>query len=149
MQSYGHEFGTTTGRKRRCGWLDIPLLKHTNMVNGYHAIALTKLDILDKFNEIKIGVNYVKNGENLKYYPTSEHDFEGVTVEYVTMPGWNESIASCKTFESLPKNAQDYVKKLEQLLRIPGMNKQKIFPKMQISGFRTYVELLTFFRILT
>jgi adenylosuccinate synthase len=72
LQSIGHEFGVTTGRPRRCGWLDIPVLRYTNVVNGYTAVALTKLDILDNFDEIDIGVEYVKDGEAIKYYPSSE-----------------------------------------------------------------------------
>jgi len=116
LQKEGHEFGVTTGRPRRCGWLDIPLLRYTNMVNGYTAVALTKLDILDKLDEIQIGCEYVKNGEKLKYFPSSEVQFQGVSVEYVTMPGWKTSIVDCRKFSELPENAQKYVKKIEELL---------------------------------
>lgn len=72
LQTTGHEFGVTTGRKRRCGWLDIPLLKYTTMVNGYSALALTKIDILDDLDEIKIGVAYKKNGVEMDHFPSSE-----------------------------------------------------------------------------
>ena len=72
LQKVGHEFGVTTGRKRRCGWLDIPLLKYTSMVNGYSAIALTKLDILDDMDEIQIGVTYKKHGEPMEHFPSCE-----------------------------------------------------------------------------
>lgn len=119
LQTTGHEFGVTTGRKRRCGWLDIPLLKYTSMVNGYSSFAVTKLDILDQLDEIKIGVAYVKNGEPLNHFPSCEQEFEGVTVDYITMPGWNTSIASCTTFESLPENAKTYVQTIEEYLKIP------------------------------
>lgn len=119
LQKTGHEFGVTTGRPRRCGWLDIPMLRYTNQVNGYTAIALTKLDILDDLSEIKLGINYVKNGEILHHYPSSEQGFDGVTVEYLTMPGWKSSIVKCKTFDSLPKEARDYVIKIEELLHVP------------------------------
>jgi adenylosuccinate synthase len=116
LQKEGHEFGVTTGRPRRCGWLDIPLLRYTNTVNGYSAIALTKLDILDKLDEIKIGVDYVKNGAKLNYYPSSAKQFEGVEVEYITMPGWKQDITGCRKFEQLPDNAKSYVLKIEELL---------------------------------
>ena len=72
LQSVGHEVGVTTGRKRRCGWLDIPLLRFTALVNGYTAIALTKTDILDTLKEIQIGVEYIKNGKKMDHFPSSE-----------------------------------------------------------------------------
>ena len=71
FQKTGHEFGVTTGRARRCGWLDIPLLRYTSTVNGYTAIALTKMDILDTLPEIQIGVRYLKNGKPLPHFPSS------------------------------------------------------------------------------
>ena len=82
LQKEGREFGVTTGRPRRCGWLDIPLLRFTSQVNGYTALALTKTDILDKLDEIKIGVNYVKNGKVLDHYPSGIYQFEGVEVGF-------------------------------------------------------------------
>ena len=72
MQTKGHEFGVTTGRKRRCGWLDIPLLQYTSMVNGYTSVALTKLDILDELEEIQIGIKYLKNGQVMDHFPSCE-----------------------------------------------------------------------------
>merc|ERR1719295_1628004 len=119
LQKHGHEFGVTTGRPRRCGWLDIPLLRYTSTVNGYSAIAVTKLDILDELDEIKIGVKYMKDGEELNYFPSSIQACDGVTVEYLTVPGWKTSITECKTFDSLPENAKDYINKIEDFLHIP------------------------------
>ena len=119
LQKHGHEFGVTTGRPRRCGWLDIPLLRYTSTVNGYSAIAVTKLDILDELDEIKIGVKYMKDGKELNYFPSSIQAFDGVTVEYITVPGWKTSIVECKTFDSLPENAKDYINKIEDFLHIP------------------------------
>lgn len=119
LQKHGHEVGVTTGRPRRCGWLDIPLLRYTSTVNGYSAIAVTKLDILDELDEIKIGVKYFKDGKELNYFPSSIQAFTGVTVEYLTVPGWKTSITACKTFESLPQNAKDYIIKIEDFLHIP------------------------------
>jgi len=116
LQTTGHEFGVTTGRKRRCGWLDIPLLRWTNMLNKYTAIALTKLDILDDLDEIKIGVAYKRNGSEVDHFPSSEQDFEGIEVEYITLAGWKTSIRDCRSFEALPTNAQNYVRKIEECL---------------------------------
>merc|ERR1712241_548044 len=119
LQTTGHEFGVTTGRKRRCGWLDIPLLQYTSMVNGYTSIALTKLDILDQMEDIKIGVSYIKNSSSLQHFPSCEQEFVGVTVDYITMPGWKSNIAGCKGYEDLPINAKKYVETIEQYLNIP------------------------------
>ena len=104
----------------RCGWLDIPLLRYTSMVNGYTAIALTKMDILDTLDEVKICVEYRKAGRPMTHFPSSEQDFDGVEVEYITLPGWKSPIVACKTFEELPKNAQEYVLTIERLLKVPG-----------------------------
>ena len=90
------------------------------MVNGYTAVAVTKLDILDDLEEIKIGVKYVKNGQELGHFPSSIQAFDGVDVEYITMSGWKTSIADCKKFDDLPIQAQEYILKIEELLCIPG-----------------------------
>merc|ERR1711971_800942 len=119
LQTEGHEWGVTTGRKRRCGWLDIALLKYTSMVNGYTSLAVTKLDILDKMDEIKVGVTYIKNGAALEHFPSCEQEFVGVSVGYITMPGWKSSIAGCKVYQDLPANAKKYIETIEQYLNIP------------------------------
>jgi adenylosuccinate synthase len=119
LQRIGREFGVTTGRPRRCGWLDIPLLHFTSTVNGYDAIALTKLDILDGFEEIRIGVEYVKDGLELTCYPECEQDYEGISVSYISMPGWQTPIVNCRSFSELPQQAKDYVAKIQELLQIP------------------------------
>lgn len=89
------------------------------MLNGYTAVALTKLDILDGLDEVKMGVQYMKNGQPMKHYPSSEQDFEGVTVDYLTMPGWKQDISACRSFQDLPANAQNYVLKIEEILGVP------------------------------
>jgi len=119
IQKEGHEFGVTTGRPRRCGWLDIPLLRFTNQVNGYTALCLTKTDILDKLDEVKIGVNYKKDGKVISHYPSGNFQFDGLEVEYITMPGWKTSIANCRNFNDLPENCKNYVLKIEELLGLP------------------------------
>lgn len=80
LQQRGHEIGVTTKRKRRCGWLDLFLLKYTNMVNGYTALCLTKLDILDKLPEIKLGIGYSLRGERIEYFPSNIADLSSVKV---------------------------------------------------------------------
>ncbi|KAK8720029.1 hypothetical protein OTU49_013613 [Cherax quadricarinatus] len=119
LQSRGGEYGVTTGRPRRCGWLDAVLLSHSNMVNGYTAIILTKLDILDELEEIKIGVGYLKNGEKIEHFPANMGELEDITVEYITMPGWMQDTDQCRTYEELPQNARSYVEKIEELISVP------------------------------
>lgn len=119
LRKEGHEFGVTTGRPRRCGWFDLPAMKYTAMVNGYTALAMTKLDILDKMDEIKIGVSYMKDGVRMESYPSSVKQFEGVEVEYITCPGWKTCIADIRRFEDLPQNCQHYILIVESMLGLP------------------------------
>ncbi|KAK9693584.1 Adenylosuccinate synthetase [Popillia japonica] len=119
LQSKGHEYGVTTKRKRRCGWLDVFLLQYTNMINGYTAICLTKLDILDTLKEIKLAVGYTLNGKMLESFPSSAAQLANVQVEYVTMPGWQTCTEGVRTFNDLPLNARKYVEKIEEILEVP------------------------------
>jgi adenylosuccinate synthase len=112
----GHEFGTTTGRARRCGWLDIPLLRFTTQLNGYTHINLTKLDVLDGFEEIKIATDYKLNGEVIDFMPASLDELAEVEVVYETVPGWKTDISKCKSFDELPKEAKAYIARIEALL---------------------------------
>merc|ERR1711915_709274 len=105
LRKEGHEFGVTTGRPRRCGWFDLPAMKYTAMVNGYTALAMTKLDILDKLDEIKIGVSYMKNGTKMEHYPSTVKQFEGIQVEYITCPGWKTCILISGSLMICPKTA--------------------------------------------
>jgi len=119
LQRVGKEVGVTTGRKRRCGWLDLVVLKYTNMINGYTALAITKLDVLDGLKELKIAVAYRYKGELLDSYPASMKILENVEVEYKTFEGWNQPISDCRTFESLPDNAKAYVNFIQDFLNVP------------------------------
>ncbi|XP_050528215.1 adenylosuccinate synthetase [Daktulosphaira vitifoliae] len=119
LQIIGHEIGVTTKRKRRCGWLDIPLLIYTSMVNGYTKICLTKLDILDDFDEVKIGFEYLLNGKKLNYYPSSLFELSSVKVNYLTLPGWKKNISSIRYFNDLPENAKKFVFTITELLEVP------------------------------
>ena len=82
-------------------------------------MALTKLDILSGLDEVKIGINYKKNDVVMDHYPSSEQDFENVQVDYLSLPGWNSDITGIRRFEDLPAKAQDYVKKIEDILKVP------------------------------
>ncbi|XP_028166047.1 adenylosuccinate synthetase [Ostrinia nubilalis] len=119
LQSRGHEVGVTTKRVRRCGWLDLVVVKYTAVVNGYTSICLTKLDILDTLKEIKIGVAYKLNGKKIDYFPSSMTELSNVEVEYVTMPGWACSIEEVRQMDRLPEAACAYVKAIENFLQIP------------------------------
>ena len=121
MREAGHEFGTTTGRPRRCGWIDIEALRYACDLNGISALCLTKLDVMDAFKEVQIGVRYLdnKSGTPLNTVPAHIADFGAVKVEYETMPGWETSIAKCRKYEELPQSARKYVERLEELLEVP------------------------------
>jgi adenylosuccinate synthase len=117
----GHEFGTTTGRERRCGWLDIPVLRYSNFINGYTSLNITKLDVLSGFDEIKIGTHYTIDGKRLPegHMPSTIPELAKVKVEYETVPGWKSDISKVKSFAELPVNAQKYVSRVEELVGVP------------------------------
>ena len=119
LREQGAEFGATTGRPRRCGWFDAVVVKNAITVSGINSINVTKLDVLTGFQTIKIGVGYVLNGEVIEFTPAHLDDFEKVEVKYIDMPGWTEDISKAKTFDQLPKNAQNYILKLEEILEVP------------------------------
>ncbi|CAO1419224.1 unnamed protein product [Diamesa serratosioi] len=118
LQTRGGEIGVTTKRVRRCGWLDLPVLRYTSLVNGYSAICLTKLDILDTLKEIKVAVNYKLHGKTIYNFPGSISDLGQVEVEYVTLPGWEECTENIRDFKELPQNAQNYVRFIEKDLDV-------------------------------
>ncbi len=113
LRKTGAEFGATTGRPRRCGWLDLVALKYTVMINGIREIALTKLDVLDEMEEINICTDYVIAGKKLKSFPSDIHTLEKVEPVYKTIKGWNTSLAGIKKWEDLPQEALDYFKEIE------------------------------------
>ena len=119
LQTIGAEFGVTTGRKRRCGWLDLVVLKYSTMINGYTSLNITKLDVLDTFKDIPVGVSYSIKGEKLESFPEDLIKLGSVDVEYVTLPGWNEDITSIKTYDALPENAKKYLKFIEEFVGVP------------------------------
>ena len=119
LQMKGFEYGTTTGRERRCGWIDIPQLKYANLINGFTSLNLTKVDVLDTFKEVKIGKNYISNGKVLNGMPASLSTYSQVKMEWETMPGWQQDISKMKTFDELPLNCKKYILRVEELLGVP------------------------------
>ena len=114
----GNEFGTVTGRKRRCGWFDAVLTKYSINVSGINGIALTKLDVLDKFEEIKICVGYKLFNKKINYFPSSEYEQENLIPIYETHSGWKQSTKGAKNWSSLPALAIKYVRRVEELIGI-------------------------------
>jgi len=121
LVSVGHEFGTTTGRRRRCGWLDIPLIMYSSLVNNYTSINITKLDVLNDLDEIDIGTYYTVDGKKLPHgmMPSTLAQLKKVEVVYETVPGWKSDITKCKSWESLPENAKAYIRRIEELTNLP------------------------------
>ena len=109
------EFGARTGRSRRLGWLDIPVLKYTNLINGFDTLALCKIDKLDNLPEIKVCVAYELDGEVIDYFPNTE-ELERVKPVYKTLPGWMCSTKEIRRLEDLPENAKKYIKTIEELV---------------------------------
>lgn len=118
MRETGGEYGTTTGRPRRCGWFDAVLALKSCYLNGYTELALTKLDVLTGLNPLKICVGYDLNGEELGYPPESTAKFAKCKPIYEDVPGWTEEITRVESYDDLPANAKAYVEKLEDLLGV-------------------------------
>lgn len=122
LQNEGKEFGTVTGRPRRCGWLDADLVAFTAQLNGFTEIALTKLDVLDTLPKVKIGVGYHPRGQQGNFAHYWEGDarwLEGYEPEYIEMDGWMESTKDVRQFDKLPPQARDYVHRVEELVETP------------------------------
>lgn len=115
LRSIGHEFGATTGRPRRCGWLDAFALRYSVIVNGITEIALTKMDVLDSFDEIKICTGYTIDGKAQKSLPADADTLERVVPVYETVKGWKSSLEGIRTYKDLPEAAKAYIARIEQL----------------------------------
>ena len=115
LRATGFEFGTTTGRPRRCGWYDAPIARYSARINGLTDFVLTKLDVLTGLKEIPVCVAYDVNGKRVDEMPYSQSDFHHAKPIYENFPGWTEDITGCRKFEDLPKNAQDYIVALEKI----------------------------------
>lgn len=115
MQTNGNEVGASTGRKRRCGWYDAKVVRHSDMLNNFSALWVTKLDVLDEFPEIKVCAGYRINGKRYDDFPFDPECLGCVEPVYETLPGWTKSTRGIKDFKKLPKNAQNYVKYIERI----------------------------------
>ena len=119
LQKVGHEFGTVTGRTRRCGWRDLAVVNYAIRLSGLTSLALMKLDVLDDLEEIKLCVAYRLNGEVIKHFPASLDDLEKCEPIYETLKGWQKCTSEVRKFEDLPVEAQNYIKRIETLTKVP------------------------------
>ncbi|ASQ91321.1 adenylosuccinate synthase [Prosthecochloris sp. GSB1] len=115
----GHEFGATTGRKRRCGWLDLVALRYSLIINGVTEIALTKLDVLDAFEEVKVCTSYMLDGKEIVDFPTDDQTLSRVEPVYRTLKGWNTSNAEARTFEDMHPDSRAFVHFIEEETGVP------------------------------
>lgn len=109
LRKTGAEYGATTGRPRRCGWFDAFLVKYSAMINGINTVAITKLDVLSNFDEIKVCVGYSINGKTLNTFPTDAFSLSSVKPLYEILPGWKTDISGCKSYSDLPAETKDYL----------------------------------------
>jgi adenylosuccinate synthase len=119
IRQAGREYGTTTGRPRRCGWFDAVAARHSARVNAFDGIALTRLDILTGLPELKLCTSYEIEGEAIGYFPSLAETLADCQPVYETFAGWSEPLTHARAFDDLPRNAQRYVRRLEELLETP------------------------------
>lgn len=119
MQQKGHEFGTTTSRPRRCGWLDLIVVNHSCMISGITKLAITKLDVLDGLKKVKICTHYKLNNKKIDYFPADIYDVEKCKPIYKDFKGWEKINQKSKEFKDLPVEAQDYLNFITNYLNIP------------------------------
>jgi len=120
LRSRGGEFGATTGRARRCGWFDAVTARYSAHINGLTGLAITKLDVLDEFEEIRVCTGYRLNGRELKSFPHDAGEVEAVEPVYETLPGWRRSTVGVRRFDDLPENARRYIEFLEAQVGVPA-----------------------------
>ncbi|EPQ25977.1 uncharacterized protein PFL1_06432 [Pseudozyma flocculosa PF-1] len=118
LQEVGAEYGVTTGRRRRCGWLDLVMMRYSCLINGYTSLNLTKLDVLDNLKELKVAVGYTVDGKELTSFPADLEVLAKVEVQYKTLPGWEGDISKATTFDELPQTCRDYVDFIESFLSV-------------------------------
>jgi adenylosuccinate synthase len=119
LASVGHEFGTVTGRARRCGWFDAALLKRSVQINGVSGMCLTKLDVLDGLESLKLCTGYKLDGRSVDIFPAGAEDAARCEPVYEEMPGWKESTVGAKSMDALPANARAYIQRIEDLVGVP------------------------------
>lgn len=119
LADVGHEFGTVTGRPRRCGWFDAALLKRSVQINGVSGICLTKLDVLDGIETLRLCTGYKLDGKKIDIFPSGAEDAARCEPIYEDMPGWKDSTIGIKSLDSLPANARAYIERIEELIEVP------------------------------
>jgi adenylosuccinate synthase len=119
LRDVGGEYGSTTGRPRRCGWLDIAVVRYAAMLNGLTGLILTKLDVLDGIDPIKVCTGYKLDGKPIDYFPADLDDLERCEPVWEELPGWKGTVKNARRFEDLPKNAADYIRKVSDWLGVP------------------------------
>ncbi|WP_151636321.1 adenylosuccinate synthase [Noviherbaspirillum aerium] len=119
LASVGHEFGTVTGRARRCGWFDAALLRRSVQINGVSGMCLTKLDVLDGLESLKLCTGYMLDGKKVDIFPVGAEDASRCEPIYEEMPGWSDSTVGAKSLEALPATARAYIKRIEELVGVP------------------------------
>ncbi|MEI6602822.1 MAG: adenylosuccinate synthase [Clostridia bacterium] len=118
IRELGFEYGTTTGRPRRCGWLDLVMMKYAAKINGLTALAINHVDTIGKLDKIKLCVAYLKDGQRINYFPASLKELATCEPIYEEFDTWSEDLSQCKTFEALPENAKIYLKRIESLIGV-------------------------------
>ena len=119
LASRGNEFGATTGRPRRCGWFDAAALKRSIQINGFSGLGVTKLDVLDGMETVKIATGYKLNGQSRDILPVGAEELEGCEPIYEEMPGWKDSTVGLTRYEQLPETARHFLKRIEQICNVP------------------------------
>jgi adenylosuccinate synthase len=119
LRRAGNEYGATTGRPRRCGWLDLVALKYSASLNGVDGLALTMLDVLSAFEEVKVCVGYEIDGKKVDYFPMHQTDLHHARPIYQALPGWGADVTGCRRREELPEEAQEFVGFIEAELGVP------------------------------
>lgn len=119
LRTNGFEFGATTGRPRRCGWLDLLVVKHADLINGLTDIVLTKLDVLTGLDTLKVCTGYEIDGEVYDYIPSDQADVAKAKPVYTELPGWSEDISKMSTYDELPENAKNYIQFIEEFTGVP------------------------------
>jgi len=119
LREAGDEYGATTGRPRRCGWLDLPALRYAARVNGLTHLVVTKLDVLDAFDEVRVAVGYERDGEPVRGFPAGARALERCTPVWRVFPGWRSATSAARRWGELPREARDYLEWLEREVRVP------------------------------
>jgi adenylosuccinate synthase len=119
LREAGEEYGATTGRPRRCGWLDLPALRYAARVNGLTQLVVTKLDVLDEFAELKVAVGYQCDGKTVQGFPASARELERCTPVWKSFPGWSSTTTKARRWDELPPAARAYLEWIEREVGVP------------------------------